>query len=147
VQRSSSWFSQVMRRELRAGSTVVTLRHNNIPPDRKSKLTKPEKGETDEGQTQEHSHHFLWHPGDGSQRIPYEKPKSQFRIQLWRFMADAVKYAKTSPRTSVTEILALAGQIFWPKATWVYFPHTLLSCLAEMRWSGKSRKRLLIIRE
>jgi hypothetical protein len=43
----------------RAGFTLMTLRQATILPMEKSNLTKTEKGEIGEEQSQEHAHHFL----------------------------------------------------------------------------------------
>jgi hypothetical protein len=44
---------------MRAGVIVLTLRQSKILSLGKSKLTETEKGETSEGQSQGHAHHFL----------------------------------------------------------------------------------------
>jgi hypothetical protein len=56
----------------------------------KSKLMETEKGETYEGQIQEHVHHFLWHQAECPQRIRHGRPNSQFRITV-TFYGDWVK--------------------------------------------------------
>jgi hypothetical protein len=54
---------------------------------RKSKLTETKKDETCEEQSQEHAHNFLCHQRGCSQRIRPGRPKSQFCILLWYFIA------------------------------------------------------------
>jgi hypothetical protein len=76
----------------------------------KSKLTETEKSETGEVQSQEHTHNFLWHHGDSSQKkIRSGRPNSQIRILLWRSTATTWKCAKTLPRISATKKLTVAS--------------------------------------
>jgi hypothetical protein len=72
-----------------------------IPLMEKSKLTKTEKGEICEEQSQEHAYLFLWH--HGIFRKKFVKPNSQFRILL------CVKCAKTLPRTLATKELIVTS--------------------------------------
>jgi hypothetical protein len=71
----------------------------------KSKLTKTEKNETSEEQSQGHAYHFLWHREVCSQIIHPGRPNGQFRVLLWRFMVTAWKCVKTLPRTLGTKEL------------------------------------------
>jgi hypothetical protein len=81
-----------------------------ILPMKKSKLTETEKGKISEQQSQKHAHHFLWQQWDCSQRIRPGRPKSQFRILLWSFMATVWKCAKTSLRSLATKELVVASR-------------------------------------
>jgi hypothetical protein len=58
-------------------------------PIEKSELTKTEKGDTDEKQSQGHDHHFLWHQVDCSQGIRPGLPDSQFHVLLRHFAMTA----------------------------------------------------------
>jgi hypothetical protein len=103
-------------------------------------LTETGKGETDEVQSQEHAHYFLWHQREYPQRTRPSRPNSQFHILLRCFTATAWKCAKTSPRTLATRKLVVASrqrtshtpfftrEFFFPKTTWLSSP-THPTCL------------------
>jgi hypothetical protein len=86
---------------------------------KKSKITKTEKGETGEEQSRA-AHHFLWHQGDGSQRICPVRPKSQFHILLGCFTVTEWECVKTSPRTLARKELSVASQ---QRNVSHFFPH------------------------
>jgi hypothetical protein len=52
---------------------------------RKVQTLRRKKNETDVKQSQDHTHHSLWHQGDCSQRIRSGRPNRRFRILLLRF--------------------------------------------------------------
>jgi hypothetical protein len=123
--------SETMRRRLRVRGITG-----------KSKFSEAERGETGEGQSQEHAHQLLWHQADCSQRISPGGPNSEFRVLLWRIMASAWKCAKTSPRTLVSEEPAAASRQppvshFWPRTTSLLSPAPSTSlCFSPGSWVG-----------
>jgi hypothetical protein len=69
-----------------AGFTVMTGTKHQSSQRKSPYSSRLKQGETGEKQSQEHAHHSLWHQGDFSQIIHPDRPNSQFRILLWRFM-------------------------------------------------------------
>jgi hypothetical protein len=109
------------------------------------------KGSTDEEQSQEHSHHFLLYEEDSSRRIRPDRPNSQFRKLVLRFIP-TIELAVASRHRTISHLLFTAEFVTKNNVTVVlhrpYFSQfARLEIKLEgrhfdtLRWSRQNRRR------
>jgi hypothetical protein len=121
----------------------MTLRQKNNPPTGKVR-THRDPRRRNRWRAKSRAWSFSLTSMGCTQRIRPGRPKSQFRILLWRFTASAWKCGYRIPGCCIATThhltLPFTPGNFWPRTKWCRPPLTLLSWLGPLRLSLFLRK-------